>query len=335
MQGEQMQGEQMRRRIGRSGPVVSAIGLGCMGMSQFYGPTDDAQSLGTLQAAIDLGVDLIDTADVYGKGHNESLVGKAIRGRRDRVVLATKFGARPDKQQFRVDGRPEYVREACEASLARLAVEYIDLYYLHRLDPAVPIEETVGAMARLVSEGKVRHLGLSEVGPETLERAVRVHPIAALQSEYSIWTRDPERGVLDACRRLGVGFVAFSPLGRGFLTGAVRDTALLATGDRRHLFPRFEGSNLAHNLKALEAFEEIARGKQCTPGQLALAWLLARDECIVAIPGTRRIDRLMENIGALSVRLDASDLAAIERVCGPDAFAGERYQRSDLALVAR
>lgn len=323
------------RRIGRSGPLVSAIGLGCMGMSQFYGPADDAQSIRTLQDAIGLGVNLIDTADVYGKGHNESLVGKAIRGRRDQVVLATKFGARPDKQEFRVDGRPDYVREACEASLARLGVEYIDLYYLHRLDPTVPIEETVGAMARLVSEGKVLHLGLSEVGPATLARAARVHPIAALQSEYSIWTRDPEGGVLDACRRFGVGFVAFSPLGRGFFTGTVRDAAALSGGDRRRVFPRFEAHNLARNLEALEAFEEIAHVNGCTPGQLALAWLLSRDECIVPIPGTRWIERLRENIGALSVHLDATELAAIERACGPDAFAGERYQPSDMALVAR
>lgn len=323
------------RQLGIAGPRVSALGLGCMGMSQFYGPRDDAQSIRTLQAAIEAGVNFIDTADVYGAGHNERLVGRAIRGRRERVVLATKFGARPDQKEFRVDARPQYAREACAASLQRLGVECIDLYYLHRLDPKVPIEETVGGMSRLVKEGKVRCLGLSEVGPETLERACRVHPIAVLQSEYSVWTRDPEARVLAACRRLGVGFVAFSPLGRGFLAGAIKDASALTADDRRRAFPRFQGEHLLRNLRALEAFERLAHAKGCTPGQLALAWLLSRGEDIVPIPGTRSVQRLAENIGALAVRLDAGDVAEIDQHCGPGAFSGERYQPSDMALVAR
>jgi aryl-alcohol dehydrogenase-like predicted oxidoreductase len=306
-----------------------------MGMSQFYGPRDDAQSIRTLQEAVDRGVDFIDTADVYGAGHNESLIGKALRGRRDRVVLATKFGARPEQKDFRVDGRPQYVRDACAASLQRLGVDCIDLYYLHRLDAKVPIEETVGAMAQLVKEGKVRYLGLSEVGAETLERACRVHPISALQSEYSVWTRDPEGAVLQACRRLGIGFVAFSPLGRGFLTGAVKDTAALETDDRRRKFPRFQGEHMERNLRALDAFERIARDKGCTAGQLALAWLLSRGDDVVPIPGTRRAERLAENIGALSLQLSEEDLARIDAHCGPGAFSGDRYQPADMALVAR
>jgi len=324
------------RQLGAGGPRVSAIGLGCMGMSQFYGPRDDAQSLRTLQAAIDAGVNFIDTADVYGRGHNETLIAQALRGRRGQVVLATKFGARPDGAQFRVDGRAEYAREACDASLKRLGVELIDVYYLHRLDPQVPIEETVGAMAGLVRQGKVRYLGLSEVGPQTLERACRVHPITALQSEYSVWTRDPEKsGVLEACRRHGVGFVAFSPLGRGFLTGTIRDAAALTKGDRRHAFPRFQGEHLARNLRALEAFERLAHRKACTPAQLALAWLLSRGEDIVPIPGTRQAGRLAENLAALSLHLEAAEIAQIDRECGASAFSGERYQPAEMTLVAR
>lgn len=305
-----------------------------MGMSQFYGTHDDTESEKTIQAAIELGVNLLDTADVYGNGHNERLIGRAVRDRRERVVIATKFGARPDNEQFRIDGRPEYVRAACERSLQRLGIDCIDLYYLHRLDRTTPIEETVGAMARLIQEGKVRYLGLSEVGSVTLERAYRTHPIAALQSEYSVWTRDIEGPTLDTCRRLGVSIVPFSPLGRGFLAGAVRNTKALASDDRRHVFPRFQGNNFERNLKALEAFEEMARAKQCTVGQLALAWLLSRGDDIIPIPGTRSPSRLRENIGALDVRLTADDVAKIDRVCGPSAFAGERYQPSDLALVA-
>lgn len=322
--------------LGASGPKVSKMGLGCMGMSQFYGPSEDDQSERTIRAAIDAGINFIDTADAYGAGHNERLIGRTIRGRRERVILATKFGARPDNATFRIDGRPEYARQACEASLQRLGIDCIDLYYLHRLDPKVPVEETVGAMAALVKEGKVRYLGLSEVGPEALARACRVHAISAVQSEYSLWTRDPERdGTLDACRRLGVGFVAFSPLGRGFFTGAIQGSGSLTKDDRRHAFPRFQGENLARNLETLHRLEDFARARGCTPAQLALAWLLARGDDIVPIPGTRRIERLIENAAAISVRLNATEVGQLDEICGSNAFAGERYQPSDMALVAR
>lgn len=321
------------RRLGTTGPVVSAVGLGCMGMSQFYGKRDDRHSTDTIQAAIDAGVNFLDSADAYGSGHNEVLIGNAIQGFRDRVVVCTKFGARAAGSGFRIDGRPQYVREACEASLRRLQVERIDLYYLHRLDRKTPIEDTVGAMAELVREGKVAHLGLSEVGPATLVRASRIHPIAALQSEYSIWTRDPEDGVLQTCRDLGVSFVAYSPLGRGFLAGSVRDTSDLESDDRRRVFPRFQKKNLDRNLSTLERFERLAWSKNCTPGQLALAWLLAQGPDIVAIPGTRRLDRLRENIAAANIRLSPADLSAIGRDFGRDAFAGERFQPSDMALI--
>lgn len=305
-----------------------------MGMSQFYGPRDDAQSEATIRAAIEMGVTLLDTADVYGGGHNEVLVGRAIRGQRHRVFVATKFGARNDGDSFRIDGRPPYVREACERSLDRLGVDCIDLFYLHRLDRNVPVEETVGAMADLVREGKVRHLGLSEVGPETLERACRVHPIAALQNEYSLWSRDIEGATLDACRRLGVAVVCFSPLGRGFLAGAVRAADALPEDDRRRVFPRFQGENFSRNLAALEALDDIAHARGCTLGQLSLAWLLSRGNDIIPIPGTRNPARLRENVGAADIRLDATEIAAIDRVCETGAFAGARYQPSDMALVA-
>lgn len=323
------------RKLGALGPEVSAIGLGCMGMSQFYGPRDDAESEDTIRAAIDLGVSLLDTADVYGGGHNESLVGRAIRGRRERAFVATKFGARREGDGFVIDASPSYVRTACEASLVRLGIETIDLYYLHRVDPATPIEETVGAMAELVAAGKVRCLGLSEVGPQTLARACRVHPIAALQSEYSLWTRDVEGETLAACRRLGVTLVPFSPLGRGFLAGAVRDPAALAADDRRHVFPRFQGGNFERNVAALARIEAIATRHGCTPGQLALAWLLSRDPPVVPIPGTRKLSRLRENLGALDVRLSEHEWDEIDRACRPGTFAGERFQESDMKLVAR
>jgi aryl-alcohol dehydrogenase-like predicted oxidoreductase len=326
------------RRLGRNGPEVSALGLGCMGMSEFYGAGDDAESIATLHHALDRGVRLFDTADIYGPYTNEQLVGRAIRGRRDEVVLATKFGfvrdpADPGKRE--IDGRPERVREACEASLKRLGVDTIDLYYLHRADSRVPIEDTVGAMADLVAAGKVRWLGLSEVSPATLERACAVHPIAALQSEYSLWTRDPEDGALDACRRLGVGFVAFSPLGRGFLTGAIRSTDDFAADDYRRNSPRFQGENFARNLALVDLVKAIAADKGCTPAQLALAWVLAQGPDIVPIPGTKRRKYLDENLDALDVRLSGEDRATIEAAMPRGEVRGERYPAGMMALTGR
>ena len=327
-----------KRRLGRSGPKVSAIGLGCMGMSEFYGPADDAESIATIHHALDRGVNLLDTADMYGPYTNEELVGRAIRGRRDEVVLATKFGfvrdpADPGRRV--VDGSPNYVREACDASLRRLGVDAIDLYYLHRVDARVPIEDTVGAMAGLVDAGKVRWLGLSEVGAETLERACKVHPIAALQSEYSLWTRGPEDGMLDACRRLGVGFVAYSPLGRGFLSGALRSPDDFAEDDYRRTNPRFQGENFARNLALVDTVSALAREKQCTPAQLALAWVLAQGDDIVPIPGTKRRKYLNENIAALQIELTDTDRAAIEAAFPRAGVHGERYPAAMMALTRR
>jgi aryl-alcohol dehydrogenase-like predicted oxidoreductase len=327
-----------RRRLGRNGPEVSALGLGCMGMSEFYGSRDDAESIATIQHALDQGLDFLDTADAYGPYTNEVLVGRAIAGRRDEVVLATKFGfvrdpADPAKRV--VDGSPKHVREACAASLERLGVEAIDLYYLHRVDARVPIEDTVGAMAELVNAGKVRFLGLSEVGPETLERASRVHPIAALQSEYSLWTRDPEDGVLDACRRLGIGLVAYSPLGRGFLTGAIRTPDDFEADDYRRVSPRFQGDNFAKNLALVDTVGALAKDKNCTPAQLALAWVLAQGDDIVPIPGTKRRKYLDENIGALQVQLSPEELARIEKTFPRDSVSGERYVPAMMALTGR
>jgi aryl-alcohol dehydrogenase-like predicted oxidoreductase len=317
-----------RRALGRSGLSVSAQGLGCMGMSEFYGPLDDAESIATIHRALALGISFLDTADVYGPLRNEELVGRAIRGRRGEVELATKFGivrdpADPTKRG--ISGRPEYVRRCCDGSLRRLGVEHIDLYYQHRVDPAVPIEETVGAMAELVREGKVRFLGLSEAGPATLRRAAKVHPIAALQSEYSLWSRDPEDGVLDACRELGIGFVAYSPLGRGFLTGQIRRFEDLAADDYRRFSPRFQGENFARNLALVERVEALAREKRCTPAQLALAWVLAQGKDVVPIPGTKKRARLEENAGAQDVVLGADDLRRIDALAPKGAAAGERY----------
>ncbi|HXH84604.1 MAG TPA: aldo/keto reductase, partial [Candidatus Tectomicrobia bacterium] len=294
-----------RRRLGTSALEVVPVGLGCMGLSGVYGPADDAESIRLVHEAIDLGVDHLDSSDMYGWGHNEELLGRALRGRRDRVVLATKFGQvrNPSGGPNLVDGRPAHVVQACDASLKRLDVDVIDLYYQHRVDPAVPIEETVGAMARLVERGKVRFLGLSEAAPETVRRAARVHPIAALQSEYSLLYRTDAEAALPTLRDLGIAFVAYSPLGRSLLTGQIRKPEDVAEGDRRLAHPRFQGDNLVRNLALVRRIEGFARDKGCTPAQLVLAWLLAQGPDVVAIPGTKRIDRLRENLGALSVRL--------------------------------
>ena len=328
------------RTLGRNGPVVSALGLGCMGMSAFYGGRgDDAAAIAVIHRALERGVTLLDTADMYGPHTNEMLVGRAIAGRRGQVLLATKFGVRldpSDPQARGVDGRPEYVQAACEASLKRLGVEHIDLYYQHRVDPQVPIEDTVGAMARLVEQGKVRWLGLSEAAPETIRRAHAVHPLTALQTEYSLWSREPEdNGVLATVRELGIGFVPYSPLGRGFLTGAIRTPADFDADDYRRHSPRFQGDNFARNLALVEQVRALAAARGVTAGQLALAWVLARGEDLVPIPGTKRLAYLEENLGALDIVLDAADLARIEAVFPPAAAAGARYPAASIGSVHR
>src|SRR6476661_6284387 len=324
------------RKLGQ-GLEVSAMGLGCMGMSDFYGGRDESEAIATVHRALELGVTLLDTADIYGMGRNEELVGRAIRGQRDRVVIATKFGnVRNSDGAFQgVNGKPEYVRQSCDASLRRLGVDVIDLYYQHRVDPDTPIEDTVGAMAALVREGKVRWLGLSEAAPQTIRRAHAVHPIAALQTEYSLWSREPEDEILPTVRELGIGFVAYSPLGRGFLTGQITSVEDLDADDYRRHSPRFEGDNFVRNLRLVDEIRTMALERQCTPAQLALAWVLAQGNDIVPIPGTKRRKYLEENVRALEVRLEAEDLARIDRTIPRDAASGARYAPHALRAVGR
>jgi aryl-alcohol dehydrogenase-like predicted oxidoreductase len=325
------------RKLGKNGPTISALGLGCMGMSEFYGPTDEAESIATIHRALDLGITYLDTADVYGPFSNEVLVGGAIRGRRNQVFLATKFGIlRSEDPNYRgVSGRPEYVKRSFEASVKRLGVDVVDLYYQHRIDPNVPVEDTVGTMGRLVKEGKVRYLGLSEAGPKTIRRAHKEHPITAVQNEYSLWTRGPEDGVLAVCNELGIGFVPYSPLGRGVLTGKITSLNDLAQDDFRRTNPRFEEENFKKNLELAHHVSQMAAEKGCTAGQLALAWVLAQGEDIIPIPGTKRCKHLDENAAAVDVQLTRDELRQIEQFAPPGAAAGTRYPEPMMGLLGR